>query len=83
MTNDPTNLDRAAWAKRALTVFTGRTFGGDHPDTMHAEDVYDATCDLFADLLHLARQRGFDPAEVAERAVERFNGVEFVEGLRR
>ncbi len=59
-TIEPTNADRAAWAKDALTIFTARTYSGDHPDSMHREDLETAIGDLIADLLHYASLQGFD-----------------------
>jgi len=52
--NQPTNAQRADWAKAALTVFTEETCGGDHPDSMPLGDLEDAISDLICDLLHLA-----------------------------
>jgi len=52
---EPTNLQRAQWARNALAVFTAETYGGDHPDRMHPEDLESAIGDLICDLLHLAR----------------------------
>jgi hypothetical protein len=53
--DEPTNLQRALWAKAALAVFTAETYAGDEPDTMHAGDLEDALADLICDLLHFAR----------------------------
>jgi hypothetical protein len=64
MTNEPTNADRAQWAKEALAVFTARTFSGDHPDTMHRGDLECAVADLICDLLHFARLQFFEPGEI-------------------
>jgi hypothetical protein len=52
---EPTNVQRALWAKRALIVFTAETYSGDHPDTMHQEDLEAAVGDLICDLLHFTR----------------------------
>lgn len=78
MTNEPTNDDRAAWAKDALAVFTQLTFGGEHPDTMHSDDRPFALTDLIADLLHYARQQGYDVGSVVYRACGHF-GAEILE----
>ncbi len=66
--SEPTNRDRARWARDALAVFTAETFSGDHPDTMHRDDLECAIGDLIADLLHLAQQKGFDPQAILEHA---------------
>ena len=68
MTNEPTNADRAAWAKDALAVFTDKTFGGAHPDCMGRSDLECAVGDLIADLLHYAVQQGLDAGGIAQRA---------------
>jgi hypothetical protein len=71
MTN-PTNQDRARWARDALAVFTAETFSGDHPDTMHRADLECAIGDLICDLLHFADQRGFDPQIILEHGNAHF-----------
>ena len=53
--SEPTNIERAQWAKNALAVFTAETYSGDEPDTMHPQDLEAAIGDLICDLLHLAR----------------------------
>ena len=73
MTNEPTNDDRASWAKEALAVFTGRTFGGDHPDIMERDDLECAIGDLVADLLHFARHQGFDTVLILRTAILNFD----------
>lgn len=55
-----TNADRAWWALFALGDFVNRT--GVH-------DGEEATGDLIADLLHLARAADLDPALIAQRAL--------------
>jgi hypothetical protein len=64
----PTNAARAGWARTALARFTAATFGGEHPDTMHDDDLEAAVTDLICDLLHLVERSGFDPQRVVERA---------------
>lgn len=72
MTSEPTNHDRAEWAKEALAVFTCRTYSGDHPDTMHRGDLETAVSDLIADLLHFAAGQGFDTSAVLAAATLHF-----------
>jgi hypothetical protein len=52
---EPTNLQRAEWAKAALAVFTAETYSGDHPEMMDRDDLQTAISDLICDLLHFAR----------------------------
>jgi hypothetical protein len=49
---EPTNIERAQWAKNALSVFTAETYGGEHPDTMHPDDLQSAVSELICDLMH-------------------------------
>lgn len=70
--NEPTNTDRAAWAKTALAVFTVRTYGGRHPDALHRDDLETAVYDLICDLLHFAHQHGFDTAQIIRDALFHF-----------
>ncbi len=49
--DDTTNADRAGWALDALTGFVAIT---------RVNTAHDAVADLIANLLHLARGRGFD-----------------------
>ncbi len=72
MNHEPTNADRARWAKNALAVFTAETFSGDHPDTMNRDDLQCAIGDLICDLLHYARQSGFDVGTIAQQAFGNF-----------
>jgi hypothetical protein len=60
---EPTNAQRAEWAKAALAVFTAETYSGDHPETMDRDDLETAISDLICDLLHFAR---FHPRMDAE-----------------
>jgi hypothetical protein len=69
---NPTNADRAAWAKEALAIFTMRTFSGDHPDSMERIDLKCAVADLISDLLHFGRFNGFDLDAILENAQEHF-----------
>jgi hypothetical protein len=52
---EPTNVQRAEWAKAVLALFTAETYSGDHPDTMDSGDLETAIADLICDLLHFAR----------------------------
>ncbi len=70
--SEPTNQQRARWARDALALFTGATYSGDHPDTMHRDDLKCAISDLIADLLHLAHQKGFDPQAILEHGNANF-----------
>jgi hypothetical protein len=67
--NYPDNLDRAAWAARALTVFgqsTGQLRGGDGAD---AELVEEMAGDLVCDLMHLLDHVGGDAQTTIERGI--------------
>lgn len=79
MIQEPTNIDRAAWAKEALAVFTARTFSGDHPDTMDRGDLDSAIGDLITDVLHYSLQQGFDATDIVQRALSHF-GAELIQG---
>ena len=71
--DEPTNIQRALWAKAALAVFTAETFGGDKPDTMHPGDLEDSIADLICDLLHFAHfHPRMDPAVIHARALNLF-----------
>ncbi len=72
MSKEPTNADRALWAKHVLTAFTARTFSGDHPDTMNRGDLECAISDLICDLMHYARQEGFDTGSILQQACGHF-----------
>lgn len=78
MTNEPTNADRAAWAKDALAVFTAATFRGVHPETMDRNDLECAIGDLIIDLLHFAVQQGFDAGSIMKTACGHF-GAELLD----
>jgi hypothetical protein len=62
-TDEPSNIQRALWAKAALAVFTSETCGVDQPDSMNLGDLEDAVADLICDLLHFAK---FHPRMDAE-----------------
>lgn len=68
MSHEPTNADRAAWAKDALAVFAAATFSGRHPDRMERGDLECAV----ADLLHFAVRQGFDAGSVMNWACGHF-----------
>jgi hypothetical protein len=72
MTEEPTNENRAQWAREALIAFTARTWGGRHPDTMDRGDLECAVYDLIADLLHYADRQGFETDSVLASAVLHF-----------
>jgi|GEM_PF-2983308 len=70
---EPTNVQRAQWAKNALAVFTTETYGGDHPDTMFPGDLETAIGDLICDLLHFAHfHPRLDAVEIHIHAREMF-----------
>ncbi len=73
MTTNPTNADRARWAKEALAIFTSQTYSDDHPDTMHRDDLECAIGDLICDLLHYAHREAFDPGVILQHAREHFS----------
>jgi hypothetical protein len=76
---EPTNAQRAEWAKAALAVFTAETYSGDHPDTMDSGDLETAISDLICDLLHFARfHPRMDAAAIHARALRTFE-AEFAE----
>ena len=71
--HEPTNVQRAQWAKNALAVFTAETYGGDEPDRMHPGDLEDAIADLICDLLHLANfHPRMDPSVIHSWALTLF-----------
>lgn len=77
---EPTNAQRAQWAKNALAVFTSETYSGDHPDTMHPGDLETAIGDLICDLLHFARyQPRMDAGAIHAHALGMFE-QELAEG---
>ncbi|HZZ80810.1 MAG TPA: hypothetical protein VFE62_20070 [Gemmataceae bacterium] len=78
MNSEPTNANRADWAKEALAVFTARTFSGDQPDLMCRHDLDSAIKDLICDLLHYARQHALDVSAIVQQAFRNF-AVELVD----
>jgi hypothetical protein len=66
--HEPTNAQRAEWARNALAVFTAETYSSDHPDTMHPGDMESAIGDLICDLLHLAARKGMDAPAIHQHA---------------
>jgi hypothetical protein len=70
---EPTNVQRAEWAKAALALFTAQTYAGDEPDTMNPGDLEDAIADLICDLLHFARcHPRLDPSTIHSHALHLF-----------
>lgn len=80
MSTEPTNMERAAWAKAALAIFTARTHFGKPLETMDRGDMEAAIGDLIADLLRFARTQEFDTDAIQERANEHFEYEVGVEG---
>ena len=79
---EPTNLQRAQWARNALAVFTAETYSGDHPDSMGVDDLETAIGDLLCDLLHLARYHPrLDAVAIHSHALDMFE-TELAEELR-
>jgi hypothetical protein len=70
--SEPTNTNRAEWAKNALAVFTAETYSGDHHDSMHPDDVESSIGDLIADLLHFATRKDMDVGGVHRHALDMF-----------
>ncbi len=62
---DVTNALRAGWALDALANFKAST---------RVDSARDAIIDLLADLLHLAKGRGFDPEQLAQQAFVTMTG---------
>lgn len=69
---DPTNQDRAAWARTALSAFTAEVDGLRNPDILCPGDLAAAIVDLLANLLHYAEQHGLDSQECLHRALGHF-----------
>lgn len=70
---EPTNLQRAQWAKNALAVFTAETYSGDQPESMHPDDLRTAIGDLISDLLHFANYHPrMDAAAIHSHAIGTF-----------
>jgi hypothetical protein len=70
---EPTNVERAEWARNALAVFTSETFSGDHPSSMDLDDLEAAISDLICDLLHFAHfHPRLDPLAIHLHALTTF-----------
>jgi hypothetical protein len=72
MKNEPTNSDRAAWARRTLATFV-MAMGGTTISELDPLDFNDAISDLICDLLHLADQNGLDPEIITGQALSNFD----------
>ena len=57
---EPTNKDRAEWARGAVECFVSMVGGGD--------DLKTSISDLIADLLHLCDEEGIDHEDVLRNA---------------
>jgi len=71
MKNEPTNSERAAWARRALATFVMAS-DGTTIARLHSQDLSNAISDLVCDLLHLAEQSGLDPEVITSQALSNF-----------
>lgn len=71
MKNEPTNSDRAAWARRTLATFV-MAMCGTTISELDPLDFNDAISDLICDLLHLANQHGLDPEIITGQALSSF-----------
>jgi hypothetical protein len=80
MSKEPTNADRAQWAKDALAIFTATTYSGDHPDSMNQEDLECAIGDLICDLLHYALKQKLEARSILQQACNHFAFELFEEG---
>jgi len=70
---EPTNLQRAEWARNALAVFTAETFSGDDPSSMDPDDLKAAIGDLMCDLMHFAHfHPRLDPLAIHSHALSMF-----------
>jgi hypothetical protein len=65
---EPTNAQRAEWARNALAVFTAETYCGDHPDSMEPGDLESAIGDLICDALHFAARKDMETIVIHEHA---------------
>ena len=54
------NSTRSDWAEKALAAFTMAVFNNRMPSDLAEEDRQDAVQDLISNLLHYAKQEGFD-----------------------
>lgn len=66
MTHEPTNADRAEWARVAIAAFAAET----HLDTSGEleHDLESVVCDLVADLMHFCDEESLDWKEIIRRA---------------
>ena len=72
MHHEPTNLQRALWARNALAAFTEEVFYGRHPEALVPDDRCDAIADLICDLLHYANQQRFNTEAVLRSAISNY-----------
>jgi hypothetical protein len=76
--SEPTNEQRAAWARDALDVFGRATFHQsvdemiDNCNSDRDSDLACAISDLICDLMHLADQHGLDPYNVYGAALTNY-----------
>jgi hypothetical protein len=78
MYGEPSNRDRAEWAKTACEAFgalTGQTGYFDPTNTPeeHVTCVDEIVGDLITDLCHLLRLNNIDPRERIEQSLDRFD----------
>lgn len=66
MAEEPTNKDRAGWAKEAVDHFSKVVGAQD-------EDLETKMTDLLADMMHLADQNGLDFEKLTEHAENHFD----------
>lgn len=64
---EPTNDDRAEWALEAGKVFAKRT-----GLSVDADELTCVISDLIADLMHLARKRGYDAEHLLDNGASHF-----------
>ncbi len=79
---EPTNAERADWAREAVNTFAIDTYCGRTFDRLVVEqpdaggDAYTAIQDLMTNLMHLARRQGWDPEKITAAAALIFNDEE-------
>jgi hypothetical protein len=66
--HEPSNEDRAGWARTALTAFVAEVYRAKELSAMHRDDLEDAVTDLICDLLHFADQNGLSAEAIEARA---------------